>query len=63
MLWGDETVSEEGLVLHDQVSSSRIVLKTVVQAHDTACLQIESKSPGDQSVATAPGTLREQSAK
>ena len=63
MLWGHETVSETVYVLHDQVPSSRIVLKAVVQAHETAFLRIGTTTPSDQSIATAPVTLRKQLAK
>jgi len=58
MLWRGETVSESGgVVVDDQVSSNRIGLKTVVQAHSTIYIRIGNTSPGDQTAATAPATL------
>ena len=58
MLWRDETISVPGVVPKDQVSSSRIGLKTVVQAQSTIFIRIGKTSPGDQTAATAPATLR-----
>jgi len=61
MLWRDETASETGAgVVNDQVSSSRIRLKTVVQAPNTIIPLIGKMTPGDQSVATAAATLGKQ---
>jgi len=64
MLCRDETalIRGEGAHFQDEVSSSRVLFKTVVQAQSTISFRIGTTTPGDQSVATAPVTRREQMA-